>query len=155
MGKRGFTNHAATILIPEFPGETALWYAKAYLKEAGEDGSDAKHPEQSLGNTLSKQVLTGREKRVRRERVKGVYRYFPALRSYAAGSGQDVVIQISLSQQELQDIDNLLAVDKFHNRSDAIKWLLLEGIRANRSYLDKVAAARAQIEQLKKGLYSD
>ena len=34
--------HSATILVPDFPGETALWYAKAYLTEAGEecDGND-------------------------------------------------------------------------------------------------------------------
>jgi hypothetical protein len=41
-------------------------------------------------------------------------------------------------------------VDKFKNRSDAIKWLVMEGIKANRTYLDKVADAISQIEQLKK-----
>ncbi|GAI88260.1 unnamed protein product, partial [marine sediment metagenome] len=52
--------------------------------------------------------------------------------------------------QELEDIDNLVAVGRFGNRSSAIKWLVTEGIKASRSYLDKVAEARHQIERLKK-----
>ena len=148
--KRGFMDFVATILIPDFPGETALWYARRYLEESGNDGSDAKHPEQSLANTLSKQVKTGREKRVRRERIKGVYCFFPATMSSTSDSSEDIVVQISLSSQELEDIDNLVTVvGKFDNRSSAIKWLLMEGIKANRGYLNKVAAIRDQIERLK------
>jgi Arc/MetJ-type ribon-helix-helix transcriptional regulator len=142
-------NHVATILIPEFPGGTALWYARAYLEEAGRGGSDSETPEQSLANTLSKQVKTGREKRIRRERVKGVYCYFPVPMASTPDS-REVIVQLSLSVQELKDIDNLVAVDKFKNRSDAIKWLVMEGIKANRTYLDKVADRISQIEQLKK-----
>ena len=146
--KQGFMDHVATILIPEFPGATALWYAQAYLKEGG--SSDAKHPEQSLANTLSKQVKTGREKRIRRERIKGVYCYFLASMASTPDSGEEIVVQLSLSTKELKDIDNLVAVDKFKNRSDAIRWLVMEGIKANRAYLDKVADTISQIEQLKK-----
>ena len=141
-------DHVATILIPEFPGATALWYAQAYLKEGG--SSDAEHPEQSLANTLSKQVKTGREKRIRRERIKGVYCYFLASMASAHDSSEEIVVQLSLSAQELKDIDNLVAVGKFDNRSSAIKWLVIEGIKSNRAYLDKVADARNQIERLKK-----
>lgn len=148
--RRGFMNHAATILVPEFPGGTALWYARAYLGEAGSGGSDSKTPEQSLANTLSKQVKTGREKRIRRERVKGVYCYFPVPTASTPDSREEIIVQLSLSVQELKDIDNLVAVDKSKNRSDAIKWLVMEGIKANRTYLDKVADTISQIEQLKK-----
>ncbi len=65
---------------------------------------------------------------------------------------ENVVTQLSLSTQEVEDIDNLVAVDKFGNRSNAIKWLVVEGIRANRGYLDKVADTRDQIDRLKEGL---
>ena len=65
-------------------------------------------------------------------------------------SNEEIVVQFSLSAEELKDIDNLVAVDKFHNRSDAIKWLVIEGITANRGYLDKVADTRSQIERLKR-----
>jgi Arc/MetJ-type ribon-helix-helix transcriptional regulator len=149
--KKGFMDFVATILIPDFPGETAQWYAEHYLEERGDDGSDAKHPVQSLANTLSKQVLEGKEKRVRRHRVGGVYRYFPVAAS-DEGHLENVVVQVSLSTQELEDIDNLVAVEKFNNRNDAIKWLVVEGIKANRGYLDKVADTRKQIEDLKRGV---
>ncbi len=146
--KQGFMDHVATILIPEFPGATALWYAKAYLKEGG--GSDAKQPEQSLANTLSKQVQTGREKRIKRERIKGVYCYFPASMASKHDSSEEIVAQLSLPVEELKDIDNLVAVGKFNTRSNAIRWLLTEGIKSNRTYLGKVADAVSQIERLKK-----
>ncbi len=149
--KRGFMDFVETSLIPDFSGETALWYARRYLEESGNDGSDAKHQEQSLATTLNKQVQTGQEKRIRRERVGGLYRYFPVSGSSASDSSQDIVVQISLSTQELEDIDNLVAVvGKFDNRSSAIKWLVTEGIKANRAYLDRVADTRNQIERLKR-----
>jgi len=150
--KKGFTDFAATTLIPDHPGHIASWYAQEYLQLGNDysDSSDAEHPEQSLANTLSKQVKTGREKRIRRERVKGVYCYFPASMASTPNSSEEIVVQLSLSAQELRDIDNLVAVGKFNTRSNAIRWLLTEGIKSNRTYLDKVADTISQIEQLKK-----
>ncbi len=147
--KRGFTDFVATQLIPDFPGQTATWYAQEYL-ESFSGGSDANHKVQSLANTLNKQVQTGRERRVWRKQVGGVYRYFPASVLPPSNSAEEVIVQMSLSKQELVDIDNLVAVDKFHNRSDAIKWLAIEGIKAKRDYLDKIANTRQQIERLKR-----
>ncbi|MBI4285482.1 MAG: hypothetical protein HY670_06235 [Chloroflexi bacterium] len=148
--KQGFMEHVATILVPEFPGQPALWYAKAFLDEAGTDGSDSKTPEQSLANTLSKQVQTGREKRVRRERIKGVYRFFPASAQVKPNSSEEIIVQLSLSKQTLNDIDNLVALGKTLSRKDAITWLILEGIKTKRAYLDKLASVRNRIELLKK-----
>ena len=149
--KRGFMEHAATILVPDFPGETALWYAKAFLNEAGEDGSDSKTKEQSLANTLNKQVKEGRERRIWRKKLNdGKYHYFPVSISPTSDSGEETVVQLSLSAQELKDIDNLVAVDKFNTRGSAVKWLALEGIKAKRSYLDKLASVINRIELLKK-----
>ena len=149
--KRGFMDFVATRLIPDHPGHTALWYAHEYL-QLGDDSdlSDAKYPEQSLANTLSKQVKTGREKRIRRERIKGVYCYFLASMASAHDSSEEIVVQLSLSAQALKDVDNLVALGKVYTRSDAIKWLVLEGIKAKRSYLDKLASVINRIELLKK-----
>ena len=148
--KRGFMDLVASCIIPKNPG----WTAKEYAAEALEHDSDLsdskKDPIASLANTLSKQVQTGRERRIRRERIGGVYHYFPTSVPSASNSNEDIVVQISLSTQELEDIDNLVAVGKFNNRSDAIKWLAIEGITANRGYLDKVADTRNQIERLKR-----
>jgi len=147
--KRGFMDFAVNNIIPAFPGQTAQWIAKEALAHVS-DLSDAQDPIASLANTLSKQIQTGREKRVRRERIKGVYCFFPASVTPPSDSSEDIVVQLSLSTQELKDVDNLVAVvGKFDNRSSAIKWLVTEGIKANRTYLDKVADARNQIERLK------
>jgi len=147
--KRGFMDLAVEI-VKEYPGLTALEVAREALDHAS-DLSDAQNPEQSLASTLNKQVQTGREKRIRRERIKGKYRYFPVSAPSASNSGEDIVVQISLSTQELEDIDNLVTVvGKFDDRSSAIKWLVTEGIKANRAYLDRVADIRNQIERLKR-----
>ena len=151
--KRGFMERAATILVPDFPGETALWYAKAFLNEAGEEGSDSKTKEQSLANTLNKQVKEERERRIWRKKLNdGKYHYFPASVSPTPDSGKETIVQLSLTAKEIQDIDNLVTVDKFKTRSNAVRWLVMEGIKANRAYLQKVADIVNQIEQLKKGV---
>ncbi len=149
--KRGFMEHAATILVPDFPGETALWYAKAFLNEAGEDGSDSKTKEQSLANTLNKQVKEGRERRIWRKKLNdGKYHYFPVSMSPTSDPGEETVVQLSLPTKELKDIDNLVSVGKFKTRSNAVRWLVIEGIKANRTFLEKVEDTVDQIEQLKK-----
>lgn len=145
--KRGFMDLAVEI-IKEYPGLTALEVAREAL-DSGIVSSDAEKPEQSFATTLNKQVQTGLEKRIRRERIKGVYRYFLASSPSTSDSGEEIVVQFSLPAPELKDIDNLVAVGKFDNRSSAIRWLVLEGIKANRTYLDKVADTKNQIERLK------
>ena len=145
--KRGFMDVVATSIIPAFPGETARWYAEEYLHD---NKSDAKDPVQSLANTLDKQVREGKEQRIRRERVGGIYRYFPASKSNDSNSGQNIIVQFTLSSEELEDVNNLVSSGKFNNRNNAIKWLVAEGIKSNRSYLNKVAEVKRQIERLKK-----
>jgi Arc/MetJ-type ribon-helix-helix transcriptional regulator len=148
--QRGFTDFVATRIIPDHPGHEASWYAREYLTLVDESDLVAQHPMQSLANTLSKQVQTGREKRVRRERIKGIFRYFPVSESSTLDASEDIIVQFSLPAQELEDIDNLVAVGKFANRNDAIKWLVIEGIKSNRNYLNKAAQIKEQIEQLKR-----
>jgi Arc/MetJ-type ribon-helix-helix transcriptional regulator len=147
--KSGFMEFVATRLVPDHPGQTERWYAKEYL-QLGSNLSDAKNPEESLANTLAKQVREGREPRIKRIRKGGKYLYFPASMTYIPDTGVEVIIQLSLSEQELKNIENLVSVGKFNNRDNAIKWLLQEGIKANNNYLDKVANTIRQIESLKK-----
>ena len=146
--KRGFMDWAV-VIIENTPGLTAREIAREALA-CDSDLSDAKNPIESLTNTLNKQVQTGREKRIRRERIGGLYRYFPEKALSPTSKNEVIVVQMSLSTQHLEDIDNLGAVDKFNNRSEAIKWLITEGVTANRGYLDKVADTRNQIERLKR-----
>lgn len=150
--KSGFTEFTATRLIPDSPGKTAQEYAREYL-QLGDNLSDAENPVESLANTLDKQVREGREKRVRRERVAGKYRFFPASAPSNTDPDmvkEDIVIQVSLPKQELDDLNNLIALDKFKSKSNAIAWLISEGVKANRNYLDKIANIRKQIEQMKR-----
>ncbi len=146
--KRGFMDLAVEI-IKEYPGSTAGEVAREAL-DHNPDLSDSKDPVQSLASTLNKQVQTKSEKRIRREHINGVYRYFLASAPSTGDSSQEIVVQFSLPAQELEDIDNLVAVGKVGNRSDAIRWLALEGVKANRAYLDKVADTKSQIERLRK-----
>ena len=148
--KRGFMDLAVNSIIPAFPGQTAQWIAREALAHDSNLSDSTKDSIASLANTLSKQVQTGREKRIRRERIGGIYCYFPVSGASASESSEDIVAQISLSTQELKDVDNLIAVGKFGNRSSAIKWLVTEGIKANRAYLDRVANTQNQIERLKR-----
>lgn len=154
--KSGFMDFVATRLIPDSPGQTARWYAREYL-QLGDNLSDAKNPEESLANTLDKQVRQGREKRVRRERIAGSYHFFPVAQSSSSKNDsivEDVVVQIRLSKQELKDIDNLIVIGKFKGRSEAIKWLVAEGVKAKRDYLDKVTEVTTQIDLMKKQVVS-
>ncbi len=146
--KRGFMDLAVEI-VKEYPGLTALSIVREAL-DCSSNLSDAQDPEQSLASTLNKGVQTGQEQRVWRKKISGVYRYFPASMAPTSDSNEEIIVQLSLSTQEMEDIDNLVAVGKFNNRSDVIKWLVVEGITANRAYLDKVADARNQIELLKR-----
>lgn len=152
--KRGFMDLAVKIIQAQ-PGMTASEVAQEVLDIFSghlNDITDAKNPEQSLANTLNKQVQTGLETRIRRERVGGLYKYFPAVTPSSSGSAEEVVVQLSLATQELENVDNLVAVGKFENRSKAIKWLVAEGIKTNRTYLDKVADTKKQIERLRNGI---
>ena len=154
--KSGFTDFVATRLIPDYPGQTARWYAREYL-QLGDKMSDAKNPEESLANTLDKQVREGRETRVRRERVGGKYCYFPApprLSSLTCSDEENIVVQLSLSKREQDDVKNLIAVDRFKNRNDAIRWLVTEGAKTQRDYLDRVNDIAQQIRQMKKNIAS-
>ncbi|MEA1958561.1 MAG: hypothetical protein U9N44_02655 [Chloroflexota bacterium] len=67
-------------------------------------------------------------------------------------SMEKVAAQFSLTERDLQDIDNLLDFSKFNCVEDAMSWLLTEGFKANREYLDRMEEVRKQIDGLKDAL---
>lgn len=141
----GFMEYVRSI-IKDFPGQTAEWYAEKALHSG--IVSSAENPAQSLANTLDKQVREGKERDIRRERIGGKFHYFPTSEP-DKGLVENIVVQISLSTQEMEILDNLVAVGKCSNRSNAIMWLAREGIKARGGYLDKVADTRKQLERIK------
>jgi hypothetical protein len=149
--KTGFMDVVVNSIIPSHPGETAQWYATEFLQDK-DNQSGAKYPVQSLANTLDKQVRNGKEPRIRRERIRGKFHYFPVTELSECTSLQEIITQIKLSNEELQHIDNLVSIDKFSNRNDAIKWLILEGINVNIEYLHKVNETINKINELKNKL---
>lgn len=120
--KKGFMKWLRGGCIQDFPGLTAKEYAEFAL--AGYAPSDARDEIQSLATTLMKQVREGREPHIRRDRIGSKYRYFPATGAPVTTSSENIPVQISLSKQELQDIDKLVTKGKFRNRSEAIEWLV-------------------------------
>ena len=104
------------------PGLTAEEYAQDGYYE-GYALSDATDQVFSLASTLMKQVRDGKELHIRRELIGDKYRYFPAIPLGTTVSSESIAFQISLSEQEWQSIDNLIADGKFSNRNQVVEWL--------------------------------
>ena len=120
--KKGFMKWLRGGFIQTYPGLTAKEYADQALK--GDVPTDAENEIQSLSTTLMKQVREGKEPGIRRERIGGKDRYFPVTGVPITTSSENIAVQILLSKQELQDVDNLVTGGKFHNRNEAIEWLV-------------------------------
>ncbi len=149
--KRGFMDFAATRLIPQHPGETAEYYAQEYVEVAGEEASDAQNPVMSLANTLRKRVGTGGEKRIRREKTSGVYRYYPANAEAGNTSAEQksVAVQAFLLPDELKILDDFVVLGKFSSRGQVLAWLAREGIKSRHADVEKVAEIAREIDSLK------
>jgi len=65
---------------------------------------------------------------------------------------EKVVPQFSLTESELHDIDNLIDFEIFGCAEDAMLWLMREGFKANREYLDRVEDVRKQVNSLKSSI---
>ena len=138
--KSSFMDYVRNTLIQEHPGKTARWYAKQYL-ELGHYLNDSKIPVESLTNALERHIGLGREQSIRREKIDGVFHYYPVnsdLEAVIGSRDETMICQVELSGEDIRDINNLLAVDKFINMDKAVSWLVKEGIKANRDYLEKV-----------------
>ena len=120
--KKGFMRWVRDY-IQSFPGLTAEEYSLDAL-EYEYARSDAGDSVGSLATTLHKQVREGKEPLIRRDKIGDKYRFFPVKGVPITTPSENIAVQISLSKQELREVDNLVTKGKFHNRSEAIEWLV-------------------------------
>ncbi len=159
--KKGFKK-VVLDLVRKNPGLTAREYSKIALDQ-GLANSDSKDPIFSLATTLMKEV---REQRMPGIVMKGErpQRFFPdnstsseEMRKIA----DDIVkktlsnykaITILLPDDVAEAVDMLVEVSKFGNRTEALIWLVREGIKAKSLELVQVKKVVEQIKQLKQSV---
>ena len=152
--RKGFSHGVAPDLVRESPGMTSRQVAELAMSR-GLSSSDAKDdPVFSLGSTLAKEVREGRLPEVVARKERGVLRYYPAGvgESGATSSDSHEMISVRLPQAQIQIADQLVQVDKFGSRNEALAWLVTEGIARNRDTVDKVNAAVQRIRAIKSSL---
>ena len=67
-----------------------------------------------------------------------------------AHGGRSNVIASRIGDDELQSIDMLIEAGLFNTRSEAVAYLVREGIKARKDILDKVASALEEIRRIRK-----
>ena len=161
--KKGFKK-----IIPDLvranPGLTAKEYAKMALDQ-GLCNSDSKDPAFSLATTLMKEVREGRMLGVKAIRGERPQRFYPdnytpseAMKKIADDivnktlSNWDKPITILLPADVAQTMDMLVEVSRFGNRSEALIWLVREGIKTKNLELAQVKKVVEQIKQLKQSV---
>ena len=154
--KKGFSHGVAPDLINERPGMKSLQVAELALSR-NLCSSDSKTPALSLGQTLAKEVREGRLPEVVARKVGGVLCYYPATSNGAEtptivkppSVNRDETVSIRLGSDTVELIDQMVEVGKFGTRSEALAWLVGEGIANNEELLEKVMTAVKQIRSIK------
>ena len=178
--KKGFSHGVAPDLVRQKPGMTANEVAELALSR-GLCSSDAKDPVDSLGKTLAKEVREGRLPEVYANRVGGLLRYYPAevwdmergetwvlppdaftpdgqaprvaaVTSAPTALSETVSIRLPRDKVELADL--LVEAGQFSTRSEALAYLVGEGIARNHPRIEKVRQAVEQIRAIKRSLES-
>lgn len=151
--KKGFSHGEAPRLIREKPGMTSTEVAKLALGR-GLCSSDSKKypPEVSLGNTLAKEVREGRLPGIVARKEGGVLRYYPTDGTIPTSPSinPEEPVSLRLPRASLEKVDELVEVGQVNSRSEALAWLVGEGIKANEGQLDKVHGAVQQIREIKR-----
>lgn len=153
MAQHGFKKIVVE-LIKKYPGLTAEEYAKMALDQ-GLCGSDSKNPVFSLATTLRKEYREGRMPSIRAEKIGGKLRFYPL--NYPDNKQDkshkpDVAITGVLSAEDSESIDALVEIGKFKNRSEALSWLVKEGIKTKQEELNQAKDILNKIRQLKNSL---
>ena len=148
--KKGFSHVVAPDLVRQKPGMTAEEVAELALRR-GLCSSDAKKtdPKTSLGNTLAKEVREGRLPEIRAERVGGVLCYYPAsdgpprssTTTTSPPTSPDEPVSIRLPREKVEVADFLVEAGQFSTRSEALAYLVGEGIARNHPQIEKVRQA--------------
>ena len=157
--RKGFSHGTAPDLIRQNSGLTAPEVAELALNQ-GLCGSDAKDPIASLGNTLAKEVREGRLPEIRAKQVNGVLRYYDTLasRTTTPSSGghappiTEEVVTIRLPPEHVEAADLLVEVAQHRTRSEALAWLVAEGVRQNQPQMERVRKAVEQIRVIKQSV---
>ena len=154
-----FSPEVASRLIRENPWRTTDEIVSDALarKIIGSTGRD---PIAGQGGALVKMYLEGRLPEVCRDETRRPYRY------YTKGIGnsqpqatparplenapQTTSFRSTLEQDEI--LTALVSVDAFSSRTDAIRWLLDQGITAKQELIQRALEAHKQIEHLRKGV---
>ena len=157
--RKGFSHGVAPKLIRQTPGMTAREVAEQALDRDLCD-SDAQDPISSLANTLAKEVREGRHPEVRAEQVGGILRYYPTsvvlstesdnASSLPPSLGETVPVRLPRANIEVADL--LVETGQYKTRSEALAWLVAEGIVRNESRIRKVREAAEQIRAIKQSL---
>ena len=154
--KKGFSHGVAPDLIRERPGMTSRQVAELAMDRDLSSSDSKVAPVFSLSSTLAKEVREGRLPEVVARKERGVLRYYPAGVG-ESGTGEtsyesDGMVSIRLPLEQIQIADQLVQVDKFGSRSEALAWLVAEGVVRNRDTVNKVNAAVQRIRAIKSSL---
>ena len=125
-------------------------------------GSRGKDPLASQGGALTKMYLEGRLPDIRRDESRRPYRYHPKrtennqLDSKDPPTIQPVIQSITFRPTAEQDqvLTALVSVGAFPTRTEAIQWVLDQGVAAKHDFIQQALDTHQQIEKLRQGLRS-
>ena len=154
-----FTPDIATDLIREEPGRPASEIVRDALSR-GIIGTRGEDPIAGQRGALVKMYLEGRLPDIRREESSRPYLYYPKRMANVDFNGrQSPTVQPSTqgitfrpSTEQDQVLTALVSVGAFSNRTDAIRWLLDQGITAKQDLIQRALETHKQIEHLRKGV---
>lgn len=157
-----FSPDIATELIRENPSKTSKEIVRDAL-DRGIIGSRGRDPLAGQGGALVKMFLQDRLPDIWRDESSHPYRYYPKRTgneplngkqsSPMQPSAQGITFRPTVEQERV--LASLDSVGAFSTRTEAIQWLLDQGIAAEHDLIQKALEAHKQIEDLRKGVVFD
>lgn len=156
-----FSPEVADQLIRERPGRTAEEIVSDALSRGIIGSRSRNFAIASQGGALVKMYQQGRLAQVWRDESQRPYRYYPAgyredpdSRKIAGPSVEPVsaVVSFRPTQKQERVVAALVAVGIAASRSEAVHWLLDQGIAAKSDFVERAIATQAQIEELRTGM---
>ncbi len=149
-----FSPEVATRLIHQEPGRTAQEIVEDALRRGIIVGTE-------LGQkgALSKMLNSGRLPEVRRDEERRPYRFYPRNRKSdgptVRSDSSSQVISFRPTPKQDRVVTALVSVGVASTRTEAVQWLLEQGISAKADYVERALAAQAQIEELRRGMLAN
>jgi hypothetical protein len=146
-----FSPDIATRLINERPGRSAEEIVgdaldRGIIKTTGRDRMAGQ-----IG-ALAKMYNNGRLPEITRDQHQRPFRYYPkgakVISPQPKALSEPVTFRPTPEQEAV--LTALIETRKFSNRSDAVSWLLDQGIASNKSSIDKIVQAFREIQQLRR-----